>query len=350
MAREASQAAHRLRVGVLYNAATQSVRGEEVDYISAVEVLEQKQIVEDALERLGFQYQSFVLEDGVDLLISALRFFNPDVVVNLCEGAFGDSHLEMNVACLLELLGIAYTGSPPLSIGVCQNKGLTKDILRASGIPTPGYQVLNSLDEWGGRIAYPLFVKPLKEDASLGISRESLVSNDSELRSRVEYLIDRYKQPALVEEYVEGRELNVSILGNETPQILPISEIVFRFSEDRPKIVDYAAKWIRESEEYRGTLPTCPADLERAARKKVEKTALKAYKILNCRDYARVDIRLRNNVPYVLEVNPNPDISPDGGLVRSLKAAGIPFEEFVQRIVFFALERKEGRRSSNSGN
>ncbi len=334
------------RVGVLFNEATKSDRGEDVDYISAAEVLEQAEAVQEALRKLGFEYQAFMLKDDVGSLILGLKSYRPDVVINLCEGAFGDSHLEMNVPCLLELLRIPYTGSPPLTLGICQNKGLTKDILKSNGIPTPRYQVLDSFSDWRAEINHPLFVKPLKEDASLGITRESFVRSDVELRNRVEYLVEHYEQPVLVEEYVEGRELNISILGNEQPEALPISEIVFDFSEERPKIVDYSAKWIKESEEYKKTSPVCPANLDPHTREKVETTALSAYKVVHCRDYARVDIRLRNGIPYVLEVNPNPDISPETGFARSTRVAGIPFEEFVKKIVSFALERNRERRKS----
>jgi len=329
-----------LKIGVLFNAATRSARGEEVDYISAAEVLEQAQAVHEALQKLDLQHRMFILEDDIENLVWALKSYKPDVVINLCEGAFGDSHLEMNIPCLLELLRMPYTGSPPLTLGICQNKGLAKDILKSNGMMTPRYQVLNCFDEWKGEIDYPLFVKPVKEDASLGITKESFVRNEVELGNRVKYVVERYEQPALVEEYVDGRELNVAIFGNEKPEVLPISEIIFDLSEDKPKIVDYLAKWVEESEEYKKTRPVCPAILEPPVKLKVEITALNAYKALGCRDYARVDIRLRDEVPYILELNPNPDISPNVGFARSLRTAGIAFEEFIEKLVFFALERK----------
>jgi len=330
---------NKLKVGVLFNAATRPARGEVVDYISAAEVLEQADAVQEALRKLGLEQRAFVLEDNIGNLVRALESFKPDVIINLCEGAFGDSRLEMNMPCLLELMRIPYTGSPPLTLGLCQNKGLTKDILKSNGITTPRYQVLNSFDHWKGEIEYPLFVKPLREDASLGVTKESFVTNEVELRNRVRYVIERYEQPALVEEYVEGRELNVAIFGNESAEVLPVSEIVFEFSDDRPKIVDYLAKWIKDSEEYQKTKPVCPANMDSSVKKKVENAGLEAYKALGCRDYARVDMRLKDDTPYVLEVNPNPDISPDVGFARSLGAAGIPFEEFVERLISFALGR-----------
>ncbi|MCJ7761509.1 ATP-grasp domain-containing protein, partial [Candidatus Bathyarchaeota archaeon] len=250
-----------------------------------------------------------------------------------------------DVPSLLELLKVPYTGSPPLSLGLCQNKGLTKDILKAAGISTPKYQVLSRFEDWSDGIGYPLFVKPLSEDASLGITRESFVKDRTELRKQVEYIIECYRQPALVEKYIDGRELNIAILGNAEPLVLPISEIIFEFS-DEPKIVNYHAKWVKDSEEYKKTIPMCPVKLKAQVRIKVEWAALQSFATLHCRDYARIDIRLKGETPYVLEVNPNPDISPDAGFARSLKAAGIPYEEFIKQIICFALKRK---RSSSEG-
>jgi D-alanine-D-alanine ligase len=327
-----------LKVGLLFNLPVRPPRGETVDYVAEVEVEEQVDAVEDALDRLGLEHQRFPLTEDVERLVKALKAYASDVVINLCEGAFGDSHLEMNVPAILELLRVPYTGSPPLALGLCQNKGLTKDVLRTRGIPTPDYQILNRFDEWTGGLDYPLFVKPLSEDASLGITRDCFVQDDVELKHRVEYVLSRYRQPALVEQYIAGRELNVALLGNTKPEVLPISEIVFTFS-DEPKIVDYSAKWLRESDEYQKTIPTCPADLTSSTRNAVESWALQAYRALCCRDYARIDIRLKGTTPYVLEVNPNPDISPDAGFVRSLRAAGISYEAFIERLIHFALER-----------
>jgi D-alanine-D-alanine ligase len=262
----------------------------------------------------------------------------PDVVVNLCEAVFGYSQYEMNVPAILELLRIPYTGSPPLTLGLCQNKGLTKYVLRANGIPTPDYQILESFKAWKGGIDFPLIVKPLREDASLGITRKSFIRTNRQLKVRVDYINKRYKQPALVEKYVDGRELNVSILGYEKPRTLPISEIIFEFKGE-PKIVDYSAKWLEKSEEYKRTMPVCPAKLTSSLEKLVKRTALKAYKLLNCRDYARIDMRLKDDTPFVLEVNANPDISHDSGFTRSLKVAGISFKRFIWEIISFAIQR-----------
>ena len=326
------------KVVIIFNLPHKAPRGEEMDYIAEAEIEDQVKAVQDATEKLGFQCQLFPLKNEVEDLLNSLKACGPDAIINLCEAAFGDSHMEMHVPSLLELLGIPYTGSPPLTLGLCQDKGLAKAIMKANGVPTPAYQVLNSFGDWRGGIDYPLFVKPLREDASLGISGKSFVKDEVELKTQVEYVVGRYGQPALVEKYIDGRELNVAVLGNRKPKVLPISEILFEFA-DKPKIVDYAAKWIETSDEYKKTKPVYPAELSPSEKAKVEKVSLKAYEIMQCRDYARVDIRLKDSAPFVLEVNPNPDISPVAGFARSLEAAGIPYEEFIKKIIFSALKR-----------
>ncbi len=323
------------KIGIVYNLPTK--RG-GIDYVSEADVEDQLQAIKDALRKMDLRYRSFSLKDRIEPLVKRLKAYRPDVVVNLCEAAYGCSYLEMNVAAMLELLRIPYTGSPPIALSLGLNKGLSKDIIKARGVPTPKYQVLDSFKDWKQNIDYPLFVKPLREDASLGISKESFVRNEVELEKRVKYIIKRYKQQALVEQYVDGRELNVAIMGSRKPRVLPISEIIFE-SPVEPKIVDYSAKWIKDSAEYKSTKPTCPAKLRPSIKNKVEQIALQTYEALYCRDYARIDIRLKGSVPYVLEANPNPDISADSGFVRSLKAAGLSFEDFVEEIVCLALDR-----------
>lgn len=331
------------KIGVLFNLPEKPIRGEVIDYVADAEIQDQVKAVQKAIEKLDLNCKTLPLKDDIESLVRELKLFKPDTVINLCEGAFGDSHLEMNVPSILELLRISYTGSTPLSLGLCQNKGLTKDILSANGIATPKFCVLKDFKGWNDDLDYPLFVKPLMEDASLGISKESFVRNEEALRKRVVYINNVYNQPALVEKYVYGREVNVAILGNRNPKVLPISEIMFEAKEE-PKIVDYPAKWFTESSEYRMTKPMCPAKLEFSIKSMVEEAALKSYKALYCRDYARVDMRLEGDVPYVLEVNPNPDISPDAGFARSLKVADISFEHFIEKIVCFSLERRDSMK------
>jgi len=327
-----------LRVGILFNVIPDVAYRENIDHVSEAKVQDHVKAVQEAVMKLRLSCHLLPVKDDIKFLIDSLELFRPDIVVNLCEGVFGYSQYEMNVPAILELLKIPYTGSPPLTLGLCQNKGLTKYILRANGIPTPDYQILESYKVWKGGIDFPLIVKPLREDASLGITRKSFVRTNRQLKARVDYINKRFKQPALVEKYIDGREINVSILGYEKPRILPISEIIFEFKGE-PKIVDYSAKWIEKSEEYKGTKPVCPAKLTPSLERLVKRTALKAYRLLSCRDYARVDMRLKDDTPFVVEVNANPDISLDAGFTRSLKVAGISFEKFIGEIISFAVQR-----------
>ncbi len=329
-----------LKVAIIFNAIGQPAKGEAIDRLAEVGVMDEVRAVEGALCTLGIQFRTIPVKDDIVDLVSDLRAYDPGVVINLCEDVFGESHLEMTIPCLLELLRIPYTGSSSLALGLCQNKGLTKDVLTANGIPTPKYRVIFNNEEEISGPSFPLMVKPLREDASIGISVESVVHEAAELRARVEYIRETYHQPALVEEYIEGRELNVAILGNDPPQVLPISEILFLNKDtDQPKLVDYQAKWVEKSDAYKLTKPVCPAPLSPHLKDLVTSTALKAYRVLGCRDYARIDIRLRDDVPYVLEANPNPDISLMVGFHRSLKAAGIAYEDFIRRLINFALNR-----------
>ena len=189
-----------------------------------------------------------------------------------------------------------------------------------------------------GNSIFPLIVKPSNQHCSLGINFDSVVENKIQLNKQIKIIEKQFGQKPLVEEYIFGRELNVMILGDE---VLPISEIIFgEYYKDKPKIVDYEAKWREQSENYKQTVGVCPADLEKSLVVKIEKIALKAFQVCGGRDYGRVDMRLsENNEPYVLEVNLNPDIRPDGGAFRSAKTAGYSYPQFLKKIVEIAWKR-----------
>ncbi len=301
------------------------------------------QAVQSALKSLGYKVALLEVQKNLVDLIRKILEAHVDVVFNLCEEFAGQTSLEMNVAAILELLNIPFTGSSAFVLGLTQDKGKTKSLFKAAGIPTPPYQICYPGEEnYSIELNYPIIIKPLREDASLGIDNESLVRVENSLKGPIKKIHQNYGQPALLEEYIEGRELNVSIIGNAQPQVLPISEIDFSsLPPELPKICGYAAKWEEQSLEFQHTTPICPAPLSPELEKKVLEVSLKVYRLLECRDYARVDIRLDSQgVPSVLEVNANPDISPDAGLIRSAKAAGFSYEEFIGYLVELAKERK----------
>ena len=318
--------------------------GEAIDRIAEEGAEHEARAVAEALTGLGHQPLLVPLGEDVTAFVAELRRLQPGLAFNLCEGFWGESRKEMHVAALFELLGLTYTGASALALGLTQDKARTKDLLSRHQLPTPNY-LLVRLGEHYPRVldmVYPLMVKPRWEDASLGISNDSVVESERELHARIDYVHRTYGQGALVEEFIEGREINAAILGNGPHEVLPLSEIRFHPDLARP-IVSYEGKWLEQSQQYQLTEPVCPAPLESRSEILVRDVALRAYKLLECRDYARVDIRLRDNIPYILEVNANPDISPEAGLARSARVAGCSFPQLIERILAIASKRKGGR-------
>lgn len=298
--------------------------------------------VEKALSSYFTEVITLAIDRDVQKTINNIHSFNPDVIFNFVESVEGIASYEWCMAGLFSLLGYEYTGCSPSSLGNCLNKERTKIILQSRNVRTPAYIRLKVNARFTKKditLKYPLMIKPLSEDASIGISEFSVVNDYSELRSQFKFLADTYKQDLIAEEYIKGRELNVAILGDE---VLPVSEIDFTgLPSNMPKIVTYDGKWIEGSLYYNHTKPVCPAKLSDKVRTKVEALALEAFYALKCRDYARVDIRLnKNNVPYVIEVNPNPDISSDAGFTRAAAVKGINHSEVLYKIASYALNRK----------
>lgn len=292
----------------------------------------------------GYNVITLNIEDDLNRLIDAVRVHKPDVIFNCIEIIFGIARLEMCLAGLFELLNVPYTGAPPLALANCQNKALTKHLLRSAGLPTPEFCIVNKLEDKHhcDALRFPKFVKPLFEDASVGIENNSVVHDDAALARQLQYIFDEFKQPALVEEYILGRELNVSVFGDENPVVLPISEIDFsRLPAHLEHIVSYQAKWDALHESYHKTIPICPAQLPEEVTVKAAEAALGVFKLMGLRDYTRVDMRLReDNEIFILEANPNPDLSEGVGFMRSAAAAGIPYGEMLSKIIQLALARK----------
>lgn len=332
-----------MNVTVCFNRVPAKLRkGESGDRISEAGAETEARAVRKALRELGHNVGLTPLGSDISKFIGDLHAAGPEVIFNLCEGFWGDSRKEMHVAALFDLLGYPYTGSPPLSLGLTQDKVRTKDVLVRHGLPTPRY-VLVKMGEQFPRtrdLSFPLIVKPRFEDASLGITSESIVENETMLKKRIRYIHDTYRQGALIEEFIDGREINAAVIGNASSEALPLSEIRFKQGLVRP-IVSYAGKWLEESTEYAKTEPVCPAPLKAKEEFLLRDVALRAYKLLECRDYARVDIRLRDGIPYILEVNANPDISPTAGLARAARAVGLSYPKLIDRILNMALKRKE---------
>lgn len=313
--------------------------------------------IEQALTDAGYKVASYNIKDRFERLFKFLARRNIDVVFNFVEFFHGRPEEEMHIASFFELLEIPYTGATPLALALAQNKPLAKSILRSYELPTPRSMTVrykgtagSSMVGFKGRhnLHYPLIVKPACEDGSGGIENASIVSTPRALRERVEFVLKEFKMDALVEEYIEGRELNVAVLGNgEARRALPISEITF---EDMPehlyKIVSFQAKWAPLHEAYHKTIPSCPADLPKTKTLEAQELALRATEALGTRDYARVDMRMdKKGNFYILEVNPNPNLSEGTGIARSAEAAGMEFPDLLKNIVESAIERSTKRNA-----
>jgi D-alanine-D-alanine ligase len=302
--------------------------------------------IEKALTDAGYKVASYNVKDRFERLFKFLARRNIDVIFNLVEFFHGRPEQEMHVASFFELLEIPYTGAPPMTLAMCQNKPLAKEVLRSRDLPTPRSLTIRTMDDFKSRhnLHYPVIVKPACEDGSGGIENASIVSSLADLKKRVEFVLEDFKMDALVEEYIEGRELNVAVLGNGAARrALPISEITF---EDMPdhlyKIVSYQAKWEPLHEAYHKTIPSCPADLPATTTKRAQELAMKATDALGTRDYARVDMRMnKKGELFILEVNPNPNLSEGTGIARSAEAAGLKFKDLLGNIVESALERSK---------
>ena len=358
-----------MKISIIYNDPTQYVTGviydDGVTDIDEVEgpidmseygVLDELESVQRALLPSGHDTKIVAVALDVYKLIDELRDDRPDMIFNLCESFDGDPTQEMNVASLFELLKIPYTGSRALTLGLALNKWRVKEILNYYDIPTAPHYVCKNPVEFNQngfskvKDKFPLIVKPSREDASIGIENKSVVYDEAELKTRIEYIIDEYKQPALIEQFIDGREINVSVVGNVVKDesdliVFPISEIDFSdMPSDYQKIVSYNSKWMYKTVEFAGTKAVCPAkDLSPELEKAIQETAKKVYRIIGASDYARVDFRVKDNIPYVLEMNPNPDISSnvdeDTGFTRSGKAYGWSYEELIQNIIKYAADR-----------
>ena len=310
--------------------------------------MEEYEIFAKKIKKRGFNCYALNIKDDFHTLIRELTENPPDVVFNFVEIFNNNPKLEMNITGIYELLEIPYTGAPPLALANCQSKVFTKRLLGSYGIQTANFEVIKTFSErYKHSLRFPIIVKPAYEDASVGIDFNAVVHNNSELNAKINYIFSEFKQAALIEEYIEGRELNVAVMGDENPVVLPISEIDFSEMPDRlPNIVSYQAKWDQMHEAYHKTIPICPAVLPKKIQAKAEKIALTAFKAMGVRDYSRIDMRLsKDNEIFVLEVNPNPDLTEGAGFMRSAEAAGFAYDKVLEKIIRLALERGKKYKS-----
>jgi D-alanine-D-alanine ligase len=327
-----------LQVVVLHSLALGLERGRPEDRLADEETARVAAEVASALEG---RVCSVHLVGVWDDLPAAVAPYDPEefVVFNLVESLGGRAYTEELAARLLEQLGYAHTGASYQGLRRSADKLLTKRLVRRAGLATPAHQVFRSPGRHKIRLPLPVIVKPVAEGGSFGIRQSSLATEPKALQALIDDCLTTYRQPALLEEFIAGREINVALWGNRRPEVLPISEIVFQWTDDPLKhIVTFESKWVRESPEFDGTPGVCPADLAQDDQARIEAAALGAYRALGMTGYARVDMRLRDHVPYVIEVNANSDLAPDAGFFRSARAAGYSYAEMAAHILRIAVD------------
>lgn len=327
-----------MKILVVYNVVDMVEQGKEDELFAEQEIVLVEKDIEQALQEHGHTTAAVPISDN---LWGPLKKYDPNewLIFNLCESIRNKTYLEPYIISVFEHLGFRYTGSDRRTLANCLNKARAKEILQAHGLPTAAYQIFTP---WNiqRHLEFPLFVKPVSEDASIGITLNSVVQDERALRRQVRYIWEMYREPALVEEFIEGREFNVTILGNDNPRVMPLSEINFRrIHNPFARIVSFRAKWVPSSPEYLGTPPTCPARVSDTVKARIEDAARRAYLAMGLHDYGRVDIRLRNGTPYVLEVNPNADLSADAGIARASRIAGMTYADLADEIVRLAARR-----------
>lgn len=330
------------RVTVLYNDDASLAHGSVLDAIAVHAVVDCARSVAQALRERGYEVELEGLLPDTDAVLRSVASLRTELVFNLVEAIGGDSRLEQAMAWLYELHGVAYTGSGPRAMALCMEKPVTRAVLAASDLPVPLGATFERGDEPVGALRFPLIVKPAREDASHGISMDSLVRDEAALRARAAELIRTYEQPALVEEYIPSREINVALLGSGAAvEVLPLSEIDYSgFAPDEPHLVTYAGKWIEGSRDWDLTRVIPAADLAPAQRARIEAVARGAFAALGLRDYARVDLRLdERGEPFVIDVNANPDLSPGAGFHLAAERAGLSYADLIARVVESALRR-----------
>jgi D-alanine-D-alanine ligase len=299
-----------------------------------------------ALKELGHNAEHLAIFDDVDLVRQKMESFQPDVLFNLVEQFKNNPGFDQNIVSLLEMQGVPFTGCGSTGLTLCKHKGISKKILGHHGIATPNFVVIPRGQRIGGprQLKFPILVKPVKEEASYGISRNSFVQNDEQFRERIGFVHEKYKSDAIAEEYIDGRELYVSIMGNVKLTVLPIRELIFReVPPNEPKIATYKAKWDEKYRKRWGLEGQFAENLDPVLVKEIEKTCKDIYRLLTIDGYARIDLRLSaENKLYFIEANPNPHLAADEDFAQSALKAGIKYPQLIQTLIRLGMSPSRG--------
>jgi D-alanine-D-alanine ligase len=294
-------------------------------------------------EDLGHQARCVGLNDDLSVLRHAIDTFKPHIVFNILEEFDGKAVFDQHVVSYLELLRVPYTGGSPLGLTLARDKGLSKRILASYGLPVPKFAVfpMGQKVRRPPEVGFPLFVKSVNEEASLGISRASIVRTDQQLQRRVAFVHESVGTDAIAEQYVEGRELYVAILGNERLQVFPVWELRFtKAPSDVPVIATSHVKWSLKYQKRHGVMTGPARNLSKRQEAEIKRICKQAYRVLGLTGYGRVDLRMADDGQvYIIEVNPNPQLMYGEDFAESAHHAGVTYEKLIQRILNLGLRR-----------
>jgi len=290
-----------------------------------------------AVERLGHEAGTLGIYDDINRLVQGINEHRPDVVFNLTEVFHGKAFLDKNIPALLELLKVPYTGCSPMGLAICNHKALTKKILTYHRIKTPKFHLFfKGKRIWHPRkLKFPLLIKPVQEEASTGIAQASFVENENDLKERVRFIHEKFDMDAIAEEYIEGRELYVSIFGDKRLEVFPIREMKFtQVPDDEPKLATYKAKWDDKYRKKWGIKNEFTGRLPDGVPKKIINVCKRAYRALQVDAYGRFDLRLTaEGEVFILEANANPALGQDDEFAESTGKAGIGYDKLIQKIL-----------------
>jgi D-alanine-D-alanine ligase len=297
----------------------------------------------EALKKLGHEVRTIGVWDEPGMIIDEIKANPPDVVFNLTEHFNEVSAYDRNVAGLLEMMGVPYSGSSPTGLTLCKNKGMAKELLAYHKIRVPNFALFSpkATIKKPPHLKSPLFIKPAEEEASYGISQDSFVETDEALEERIRFIHERMNQTALAEEYIEGREIYVSLIGNERLQVFPLREVIFtEVPADQPKFSTFKAKWDDAYRKRWGIQNVFAEPFPEGTVERIGKICKAVYRALRIRGYGRIDLRVTpDHEVVILEANPNPNLDRDDEFAQSAMKAGLTYERMIQRILRLALAR-----------
>jgi len=327
-----------MKVGIIHN---RPIPHGEPNWESSLDVMVQVEAISVGLRELGHAHATIPFDRDLDAFVTQLSREKIDIVFNLCESVDDNPLLAGHPAAVLELLGLPFTGSSAMALMVSTDKVLVKRAMQAAGLSTPGFFLYE-----GGAVAlpqnltFPLLMKPRWQDASIGIDQESLLRSPEDIAQRLAAHYQRFG-PLVVEEFLEGREFNVALLGYPEPRVMPLAEIDFTgFPAELFQIVGYRAKWDKDAPEYYTTNRVFPTNLPQALAAELGRVAAECFRLFDLRDYGRVDMRLdRQGRVQVLEINANPCLSPDAGFAAAVAAGGLDYMAMVGELLTLASKR-----------